>query len=90
MLDAVVVKEELGIEEAELTEYIVRRATRAGVSPDAYAQQLVSSGTVPLAVADVLRGKALAYVLENAVVTDASGRTVDLNRLEQDVAAGSA
>ena len=89
VLDAVVVKEELGIEEAELTEYIVRRATRAGVSPDAYAQQLVSSGTVPLAVADVLRGKALAYVLENAVVTDASGRTVDLNRLEQDVAAGS-
>lgn len=89
VLDAVVVKEELGIEEAELTEYIVRRATRAGVSPDVYAQQLVSSGTVPLAVADVLRGKALAYVLENAVVTDASGRTVDLNRLEQDVAAGS-
>ena len=90
VLDAVVVKEELGIEEAELTEYIVRRASRAGVSPDDYAQQLVRSGTVPLAVADVLRGKALAYVLENAVVTDASGRTVDLNRLEQDVAAGSA
>jgi trigger factor len=90
VLDAVVVKEELGIEEAELTEYIVRRASRAGVSPDDYAQQLVRSGTVPLAVADVLRSKALAYVLENAVVTDASGRTVDLNRLEQDVAAGSA
>ena len=89
VLDAVVVQEELGIEEAELTEYIVRRASRAGVSPDDYAQQLVRSGTVPLAVADVLRGKALAYVLENAVVTDASGRTVDLNRLEQDVAAGS-
>ncbi len=89
VLDAVVVKEELGIEEAELTEYIVRRASRAGVSPDDYAQQLVRSGTVPLAVADVLRSKALAYVLENAVVTDASGRTVDLNRLEQDVAAGS-
>jgi trigger factor len=89
VLDAVVVQEELGIEEAELTEYIVRRASRAGVSPDDYAQQLVRSGTVPLAVADVLRGKALAYVLENAVVTDASGRIVDLNRLEQDVAAGS-
>lgn len=89
VLDAVVVKEELGIEEAELTEYIVRRASRAGVSPDDYAQQLVRSGTVPLAVADVLRGKALAYVLENAAVTDASGRIVDLNRLEQDVAAGS-
>jgi trigger factor len=87
VLDAVVVQEELGIEEAELTEYIVRRSSRAGVSPDDYAQQLVRSGTVPLAVADVLRGKALAYVLKNAVVTDASGRTVDLNRLEDDVAA---
>ena len=85
VLDAVVAKEQLGIEEAELTEYIVRRSSRAGISPDQYAQQLVSSGTVPLAVADVLRGKALAFVLEHAVVTDASGRAVDLNRLEQDV-----
>jgi trigger factor len=87
VLDAVVAKEEIGIEEAELSEYIVRRATRAGVSPDDYAQQLVRSGTVPMAVADVLRGKALAFVLEHAVVTDASGRVVDLNRLEDDVAA---
>jgi trigger factor len=87
VLDAVVTKEEIGIEEAELSEYIVRRATRAGVSPDDYAQQLVRSGTVPMAVADVLRGKALAFVLEQAVVTDASGRVVDLNRLEEDVAA---
>jgi len=87
VLDAVVTKEEIGIEEAELSEYIVRRATRAGVSPDDYAQQLVRSGTVPMAVADVLRGKALAFVLEQAVVTDASGRVVDLNRLEDDVAA---
>jgi trigger factor len=87
VLDAVVTKEEIGIEEAELSEYIVRRATRAGVSPDDYAQQLVRSGTVPMAVADVLRGKALAFVLEQAVVTDASGRVVDLNKLEDDVAA---
>ena len=37
-------------------------------------------------VADVLRGKALAFVLEHAVVTDASGRSVDLNQLERDAA----
>ena len=87
VLDAVATKEELGIEEAELSEYIVRRASRAGIDPDAYAQQLVRTGTVSMAVADVLRGKALAYVLEQAVVTDASGRVVDLNRLEEDVTA---
>jgi trigger factor len=87
LLDAIVAKEELSIEEAELTEYIVRRAARVGVSPDDYANQLVRSGTVPLAVADVLRGKALAHVLEHAAVTDASGRPVDLKQLEQDAAA---
>jgi trigger factor len=90
VLDAIVAKEELGIEEAELSEYIVRRASRVGVSPDEYAQQLVRSGTVPLAVADVLRGKALAFVLEQAAVTDTSGQVVDLNRLDQDVAAAQA
>lgn len=87
ILDAIAAKEELQIEEAELTDYIVRRASRIGVSPDAYADQLMRSGTVPLAVADVLRGKALAVVLERATITDASGREVDLDQLEQDAAA---
>ena len=86
LLDTIAAKEELVIQEAELTEYIVRRASRLGVSPDAYADQLMHSGTVPLAVADVLRGKALAFVLEHAAVTDTSGREVDLNQLEQDAA----
>lgn len=87
VLDAIVAKQELTIEEAELTEYIVRRASRLGVSPDDYASQLVRSGTVPLAVADVLRSKALAQVLEHAAVTDESGRAVDLKQLETDAAA---
>jgi trigger factor len=87
VLDAIAAKEDLSIEEPELTEYIVRRASRLGVSPDEYANQLVRSGTVPLAVADVLRSKALAQVLERAAITDASGRAVDLKQLEGDAAA---
>ena len=89
ILDAITAKEELTIEEAELSEYIVRRASRLGVSPDDYASQLVRSGTVPLAVADVLRSKALAQVLERAAITDASGRAVDLKQLEADAAAAA-
>ena len=89
ILDAITAKEELTIEEAELSEYIVRRASRLGVSPDDYASQLVRSGTVPLAVADVLRSKALAQVLERAAITDASGRAVDLKQLEADGAAAA-
>jgi trigger factor len=87
VLDAIAAKEDLSIEEAELSEYIVRRASRIGVSPDEYANQLVRSGTVPLAVADVLRSKALAQVLERAAITDASGREIDLKQLEADAAA---
>jgi trigger factor len=87
LLDAIAAKEDLSIDEAELTEYIVRRASRIGVSPDDYANQLVRSGTVPLAVADVLRSKALAQVLERAAITDSSGRAVDLKQLEADAAA---
>jgi trigger factor len=86
VLDAIAAKEELTIEEAELTEYIVRRASRIGMTPDAYADQLMKGGSVSLAVADVLRSKALAFVLEHAAVSDASGREVDLNQLEQDAA----
>ncbi len=89
ILDAIAAKEELTIEEAELSEYIVRRASRLGVSPDEYAGQLVRSGTVPLAVADVLRSKALAQVLERAAIADASGRSVDLKQLEADAAAAA-
>jgi trigger factor len=89
LLDAIATQKELAIEEAELTEYIVRRAGRLGVTPDAYATQLVNTGTVPLAVADVLRGKALGQVLEQAAVTDASGREVDLKQLEQDATAAA-
>ena len=86
VLDAVATQQELGVAEAELSEYILRRSSRAGISPDEYARQLIDSGTVQMAVADVLRAKALAYVLEQAVVTDASGREVDLNRLDTDAA----
>jgi trigger factor len=89
LLDAIVADGAFNIDESELTEYIVRRAQRAGISPDEYAQRLVESGTVQLAVSDVLRGKALASVLDQAAVTDASGRPVDLKRLEEDaIAAG--
>ncbi len=87
VLDAVVSKEEIGLEEAELTDYLVRRAARYGISPDEYANQLVRNNSVPMVVADALRGKALALLLERATITDASGRQVDLKRLDEDAEA---
>ena len=84
VLDAIASKEELSVGEGELTEYIVRNAQRYGLTPDQFANEIVSSGQVPAVVGEVVRAKALALVLENAKVTDASGRIVDLQELQDE------
>ena len=84
VLDKVAAKEQLSVNEQELTEHIVRTASRYGVGPDQFAQQVVEAGQVPVLVNEVVRGKALAHVLEQALVVDASGRPVDLEALRED------
>ena len=85
VLDAVADAEELGVSDAELTDQVVRRAQRAGVSPDQYAQSVVQSGQLQGLVQEVRRGKALATVMESATITDASGNAVDLEELRDDM-----
>jgi trigger factor len=84
VLDAIADKEEIGVTQEELSDQIVRRALRSGVSPDEYARQVVEAGAVPSLAVDIRRGKALALVLEAAKITDASGRPVDLEALRDD------
>jgi trigger factor len=84
VLDKVVEKEQLSVNEQELTDHIVRSASRYGMGPDQFAQQIVQAGQVPVLVSEVVRGKALALVLERAKVTDESGRAVDLEALRED------
>jgi trigger factor len=90
VLDKVVEKEQLSVNEQELTDHIVRSASRYGVGPDQFAQQIVQAGQVPVLVSEVVRGKALALVLERAKVTDESGRVVDLEALREDAPGGDA
>ena len=87
VLDKIVANEQLSVNEQELTEHIVRTASRYGVGPDQFAQQVVQAGQVPVLVSEVVRGKALALVLESANVVDASGRPVDLEALREDTTA---
>jgi trigger factor len=84
VLDEIAKKEELSVAEQELTEHLVRRATQAGVQPQDFVQQVVQSGQVPALVAEVVRGKALALVVEAAKVTDESGSPVELKNLQPD------
>jgi trigger factor len=77
VLDAIATKEELGVNQEELTEHLLRRAAGSGMTPDQFAQQVVEGGQVPLLVGEVVRGKALAAVVEAAKVVDTEGNVVD-------------
>ena len=67
---------------------MVRRAQRAGISPNEYAQQVVQSGQLAGLVSEVRRGKALATVMEAATINDTAGNPVDLEQL-RDVPGGA-
>ncbi len=81
LLDSIVKAEEIQVSEAELTEYLIRTAARYGMSPDQFAQQLSQAGQIAALMAEVSRTKALATVLERVKIKDASGRAIDLSKL---------
>ena len=83
ILDAIARKEELTVSEAELTDTILRRSRQAGMRPEEYAQQVVSSGQLAGLMSEVLRGKALALVLEHAKISDSNGKEIALDELTE-------
>ena len=82
ILDKIADAEELGVEQAELVQWLVQQAPRYGMSAEQFANALAEAGQVGTAVADVRRAKALALVMQNAKVVDASGQAVDLSSLD--------
>ncbi len=79
ILDAVAEKEEVGVNQNELIDYIVSSASQYGMDPNQFAQLIDQSGQVPMMVGEVRRRKALAKVLELAKVTDTTGAEIDLS-----------
>jgi len=79
VLDELVNKEKLNVNQEELTEHLMRRAASSNMSPDQFAQQVVEGGQVPMLVGEVARGKALAVVVEAATVKDTNGELVELD-----------
>ncbi|MBD3785236.1 MAG: trigger factor, partial [Micrococcales bacterium] len=73
LLDAIAEQLEVRVEQPELIEYLVMSAQQYGMDPNQFAQALDQQGQVPAMVQEVARRKALAAVLDEATVTDASG-----------------
>ena len=84
VLDAIANKEELGVDQEELSGHMVRRAQQSGQDPQEFVNHMLEHGHLPELVQEIRRGKALALVVESATVTDASGNPVELKGLQPD------
>ena len=84
VLDQVAKTEEIGVDEGELQQHLMRRAQQSGQNPQEFIQHMVEHNHIPEMVAEVVRGKALATIVESATVTDASGNHVELKNLQPD------
>jgi trigger factor len=84
VLDEIAKKEQYGVDQAELSEHLVRRAQQSGQDPQSFANHMFEHNHIPEMVQEILRGKALAAVVESATVTDASGNHVELANLRPD------
>ena len=84
ILDKIAKAEEFGIDQAELSEHLVRRAQQSGQDPQEFANHMFEHNHIPDLVQEILRGKALATIVESATVTDASGNAVELKNLRPD------
>ncbi|WP_317698854.1 trigger factor, partial [Aeromicrobium sp. REDSEA-S32_B7] len=84
VLDQVVADSEIGIQDDELSQHIFRRAQESGQDPNSYIQHIMEHNHVPEMVSEVLRGKALAELMQQAVVKDASGTVLELGKLRAD------
>jgi trigger factor len=84
VLDKIANELELGVDQQELTEHMVRRAQQSGQDPQEFANHMFEHNHIPELVAEIRRGKALAEIVESATITDGSGNVVDLKRLRPD------
>jgi len=84
LLDEVAKREEIGVEQQELTQHMLQRAQQSGQNPNEYVKHMVEHNHIPELVSEVVRGKALALIVERATVTDESGNHVELKNLRPD------
>jgi trigger factor len=84
VLDAIAKKEEFGVDQNELSQHLVRRAQQSGQDPQEFANHMFEHNHIPELVQEILRGKALAQIVEGATVKDESGEVVELKNLRPD------
>ncbi|WP_101523927.1 trigger factor [Nocardioides houyundeii] len=88
VLDAIAKAEEIGVDQNDLSQHLVMRAQQSGQDPQEFANHMFEHNHIPELVQEIVRGKALAQVVESAIVKDASGNVVELKNLRPDGSIG--
>jgi len=88
VLDAIAESETVQVSREELIQFLVSSSRQYGMEPNEFAKAVDEAGQVPAMVQEVGRRKALAIAMERAGITDASGRSVDLEASLSRQAAG--
>jgi trigger factor len=88
VLEEIAKSEEISVEQDELTQQMVRRAQQSGEEPQAYVNHMIEHNHLPELLQEIRRAKALALIVESAVVTDTAGAPVELKELRPDGTVG--
>lgn len=88
VLDQVADDQQVGVDQNDLTQHVIRKAQQQNSSPDEVAKHMVEHDHVNEYMTEIRRGKALALIVESASVSDESGKAVDLANLLPDGSLG--
>jgi trigger factor len=85
ILDKVADEHEVGVDQNDLTQHIIRKAQADNVPPQQVADHLQEHPHhIDEYMTEIRRGKALALIVESAAVTDSNGAPVELANLRED------
>ncbi|WP_243064722.1 trigger factor [Humibacter sp. RRB41] len=79
LLDEIAQKENITVNQDELSNYLVQAASQYGMDPNEFVTALGENGQIPQMVGEVTRNKTIAVLLGRAVVKDTNGKPVDLS-----------
>lgn len=78
ILDKVAEDAELGVDQADLSELLMRKAQQSGTTPEQEAQHMMEHNHVAAWMQEIRRNKALALVVAKAKVSDTDGKVVEI------------
>ena len=87
VLDKIADDREVGVEQDELSAYLVRRAQASGTTPDQEVQHMLEHNHIPEYMSEIRRSKVLDQIVAQATVTDSNGQTLDLGLSQPDESA---